>query len=296
MSNTNAASQEENDNNRLVITKPVADELGYRSVYRGTITPYQDTFNHGFVSKGSCDDLIKHVLSNHPDSGFISTSISKNVATQFPLDGFEKPDPRYVYEIRTNRPGILVARTIATAKEKDFRYLRRFANEREVSFFLEIDSTEIKGCWKVETVMDVTINPSDLLKTSSDDLRLVGKRVIQKQYISNPRYKSPGITKWAAAGYVITAMGAAVDGHSLYSEYKHSTQTGNYTNTYVEAARITAGWSGAFTMGSLFASRAFLYSSALSPPNCGNGCRWMYWICFGILWRKYHGVKSMWFR
>ena len=50
-------------------------------------------------------------------------------------------------------------------------------------------------------------------------------------------------------GGVGMAYGAYVDGRSLYSEYQTSAKTGNYSNTYNEGARITAGWAGALEFG-----------------------------------------------
>jgi hypothetical protein len=56
----------------------------------------------------------------------------------------------------------------------------------------------------------------------------------------------------AGARYVgrgMTVIGAGVDAASLYGEYSSSRQTGNYSNTDNEAARIATSWAGARAIG-----------------------------------------------
>ena len=48
-----------------------------------------------------------------------------------------------------------------------------------------------------------------------------------------------------ALGAAGMAYGAYQDGKSLYNEFQISQETGDYSNTAIEAGRITAGWSGA---------------------------------------------------
>jgi hypothetical protein len=79
---------------------------------------------------------------------------------------------------------------------------------------------------------------------------------------------------WAARGLAknlavfgrgLTAVGAAVDGYSLYSQYQQSAQTGNYTNTYREGVRIAGGWAGAYAVGAAGAEFGAGIGLAFSP-------------------------------
>jgi phage tail tape-measure protein len=63
----------------------------------------------------------------------------------------------------------------------------------------------------------------------------------------------------------MTAIGAAVDGYSLYSQYQQSAKTGDYSNTYREGVRIAGGWTGAYAMGAAGAEFGASFGMAFSP-------------------------------
>ena len=146
----------------------------------------------------------------------------------------------------------------------------------------KITPRDIKGAWPVEAYQNGLILPERI--TTQGLLSTGYYRVLDKTpgaYIPNPNYIEPAIPNlndlnynpkgaylWNAArytGYGLTGIGAALDAQSLYKQYKHSTQTRDFTNTYSEASRIVGGWSGAIQLGTLAAEKALIYSSALSP-------------------------------
>jgi YD repeat-containing protein len=75
----------------------------------------------------------------------------------------------------------------------------------------------------------------------------------------------------AVVGRGLTAVGAAADGYSLYSQYQQSAQTGNYTNTYREGVRIAGGWAGAYAVGAAGAEFGAGIGLAFSPVGAVIG-------------------------
>jgi phage tail tape-measure protein len=69
--------------------------------------------------------------------------------------------------------------------------------------------------------------------------------------------------RWAGRGMMV--VGAVQDGTSLYSEYQKSQSTGNYSNTYNEAARVAGGWSGAWAGGQALGTMGATWGLAFGP-------------------------------
>ena len=69
-------------------------------VYRGDSRPPSQIFEEGFTARGKNMDLTDHAFGYSDDSGYISTSRSKNVATEF-----AGPDG-YVYKIKKPANGV----------------------------------------------------------------------------------------------------------------------------------------------------------------------------------------------
>lgn len=117
-----------------------AAERGEESfVFRGdrsSVTP-QQIFENGFVSKGDNMDLISHVTQPLPDSGFVATSGSQEIA-----NGFAGKNG-YTFTIRDNGTGLNVNPTLGSASP--------FPEQMEVAFPGSIRSADIVGATSKRT-------------------------------------------------------------------------------------------------------------------------------------------------
>src|SRR5579872_5028135 len=77
-------------------------------LYRGDLRTPDTIFREGFQALGKDANLIKHVVyyySSSAPSQYISTTVSKEVASKFPQGAPPVPDSdfNHVYEIHTNK-------------------------------------------------------------------------------------------------------------------------------------------------------------------------------------------------
>ncbi len=101
-------------------------------IFRGTESIPDIKFQKGFKAKGENYNLPDHVFNNPDDSGFISTSKSKDVAATF---------DDYVYEIRYKNDGLDVNEILGDQ--------HKHAHELEMSIFDKIDASDIRGAYPV---------------------------------------------------------------------------------------------------------------------------------------------------
>lgn len=235
-----------------------------QALYRGDTRDFNQVFNDGFHPRGTNTDLLTHASPPYGrdyfnNSAFISTSTSKKVATTFPQTLSEGIQSTCLYEIRSDRSTHNIFKELKPKWTDGDLYLL-LKHEKERAFVNRIYPEEIKSCRKID------INPFD-----SDS------RKVNREVIPNPNYsfqfqaeqKIFNIAK--SAGYLLTGVGAGIDGFSLYQHYQHSETTGNYDNTYREASRITGGWSGAWAGGVLLAEGGASLGTPFGPYGIAIG-------------------------
>jgi hypothetical protein len=137
-----------------------------------------------------------------------------------------------------------------------------FPLEKEV-VFPKIAPHEIEGAWRVVVHPDYP------------DKRYV------KEFHQNPHFNPDPYSLerrlFSTGQYIgrgLTALGIYQDGRSLVHEYSQSLQTGDFTNTYEETARIGGGWSGAWVGAKILGTIGMEGCSMISkhplvPPTCG---------------------------
>lgn len=264
------------------------DEI--ETLYRGDARDPGQIFNEGMTARGSNSDLLSHALPPDAedffnDSLFISTSRCKDVAATFPR--IPADTKSYIYVISSIRSTVNITEEIVKgvrAGSIDSDNFQVFISEKERAFTSRIFPHEIKGGWKVDITREKIPNIEDFsfsgeewsLLSSIDELcngyyQSIGEelsainkpryeyhRTIGEEFIPNPSFISPFSIHnlWDSlkiAGLSLTALGIGIDGLSLYREFQHSQQTGNYDNTYREGVRIGGGWVGAWNVGSVSA-------------------------------------------
>lgn len=259
-------------------------------VYRGARREPSQIFKQGFLSQGSDTNLKLHVYCTsenrnfYKESGFVSASGSKKAALTFPraLPSKAIQQQTFLYEITPSEKGIDATKEfirLATKPSEILAYNDYLKNEKEIAFPNKIKAQDIKGAWPVDVFDAGIIKPESI---GGDPIFAAGYYRAQQThpsaFIPNPNYAIPNLNDvnynpkgafiWKAAkytGYGLTGIGAALDAQSLYNEYKHSTKTRDFTNTYSEASRIVGGWGGAIKLGTLSAEKALIYSAPLSP-------------------------------
>ncbi|MBV8802635.1 MAG: hypothetical protein JO131_06670, partial [Gammaproteobacteria bacterium] len=236
-----------------------------KPLFRGDGRPPSLMFS-GITARGTNTDLYSHVFPpgkytnsySSQESAYISTSKSKEMATTFPKELRPGTQETYVYEIHVKQPVIDVASELMSNPKitRDPLALDLLRYEKEMAVPFRIKSNEIKGGWRVDVTREL-LTPEELrLLHSKESVQSSVKnnpRVMQDEFIPNPRYPAHIISKfWAVAkgaGKVITGIGLYIDAASLNTEYQTSRESGDYNNTHTEAARIVGGWSGAYTAG-----------------------------------------------
>ena len=260
----------------------------YPTLYRGDTTDYKQIFHDGFTARGTNMDFADHsVKSEKYNSAYIATSLSKGIASQFPIEpprvNYQDANeviPSYIYEIHTNRTPIDIAGELSTQLEKfdiDPDEFNIYRYEQEMAFQSRIEPHEIKGCWisSIRKEWDDTHQPYNpkLFEHFPDYTHTPTKIFIPNLDYVPPT--APGHNLWktgAALGHTLTAVSAVIDGGSLLHEIKTSMTTGNFNNTYQEESRIAGGWSGAWSLGRFFGAIGTLACAPFTPPvaaGCG---------------------------
>lgn len=247
----------------------------YPTLYRGDAKDFNHVFNKGFTALGTNTDLLQHLIPTRESfyfkaSAYIPTSLSKEVAAQFPQPLPADINCSYLYEIETKRPAINAVEKLEKILPQDVIDFNRGLQERLI--LSKIEPHEIKGCWKVNIY-------KNLIGIEFDKAYELKMRHIQESsFITNPNFVSPTYPEmklWNVgklAGYSLTFVGATFDALSLNHEYQISKKTGNYDNTYQEGSRLVGAWAGALATGSVFAEMGAAYCipfAPYGPPVCG---------------------------
>ena len=248
---------------RVFLAKDATD-IKIEYVYRGDDRVPQQIFSEGFPSRGTNRNLLSHV--NPPgdwldDSGYVSTSTSKAAATRFPHNLRGRG---FLYEVNLLPQAIDVIKALTPEVTKGALHPEDFETlhfEKERAFPLKIDKKDIKGAWP----FDVLGEPGEFEKG----------RIVHKDYIPNPDYKVPVLTKVAGvtkiAGKAASAVGTVMDGALLYKTYKKSRTSGNYAPFFESATRIIGGWGGSITLGSQFGSVGAQMGAVMGPAGVFAG-------------------------
>ena len=262
----------------LYFGKNPKDVLNTEFVYRGDKQLPAEVFDKGFKAKGSGKakgtdaEIFSHInpvgLASDPNSPYISTSKSKQVAETFPKRSMQT----YVYKINHQRNGIDVSKHIIRfGKEhklqpEDVQFL---LSEREVSVPHTIKPGQIEGAWSVETIIDMEALTNPNVKAN---------KVLSKNYaefLKNPHYSNT----WAAfllntaknVGYGLAIVGTGIEGVCLIDTYKESISWGDPTIFHQELARTTGSWATAFTVGWAGAQTGGLIGSTFGPVGTAVG-------------------------
>ena len=244
---------------RVFLAKDATDII-VEYVYRGDDRLPQQIFSEGFTSRGVNKDLLSHVNPCGDwleDSGYVSTSTSKEAAKKFPhhLRG-----RGFLYEVNLHPKAIDVPTVLTPEVGKGalhFEDFETFHAEKERAFPLKIDKKDIKGAW-----------PFDVLGEAGEFEK---GRIVHKEYIPNPDYKVPVLAKVAGitkiAGKAASVVGTAIDGTLLYETYKKSQTSGNYAPFFESATSIIGGWGGSITLGSQFGSVGAQIGGVMGPAG-----------------------------
>ncbi len=192
----------------------IGNAMESKKLWRGD-TRFEDVFKFGFTSWGKNTSekmLEKHKNIVSKKSGFISTSTSFKIATQFSRQNIVSPEGMiqevsqkgYVYEIITSKLPI-----------------KGNKSELERIFKRTIPTTDIKGAWEME-----------------------GNK--KMQYHKNPNFvKTPIVLLQSTLKY--TSVGSMVitgidDFITIVNQIEISNATNDYTNTAKETTKIVAKW------------------------------------------------------
>ena len=277
-----APTKEESDSTRfaLVYFGKDSSDVKIKWLYRGDSNAPQQIFTKGFKSRGASTNLLSHVNPIGEDwyaeSGFVSTTTSKEVAASFPKHPYSEQS--FLYEINFQKSGIDVKDALrpdvaqGRLHHEDWKI---YAAEKEVAVPFKIHPADIKGAWEV----DVFPSSGQIMESStsgiSDYEDIAFHRIIKKNFISNPHYRSPGsalVKAFKGVGFGLTAVAATLDAKSLYDAYQTSHESGNYDQFFHETARVVGGWTGAVAVGTTFAKAAAMSCAPLGPygpPVCG---------------------------
>jgi preprotein translocase subunit SecA len=240
-----------------LLVNPVPDALNPRREYfRGdNRKPGKPNliFTQGLFPMGPETSLLDHANSRAGTAlGFVSASTCDKAARVFPTLPTE-PNT-YLYKLVTQQKPIDVNAVLGKASP--------FPLEKEV-VFPKIAPHEIEGAWRVVVHPDYP------------DKRYV------KEFHQNPHFNPDPYSLerrlFSTGQYIgrgLTALGIYQDGRSLVHEYSQSLQTGDFTNTYEETARIGGGWSGAWVGAKILGTIGMEGCSMISkhplvPPTCG---------------------------
>lgn len=240
-------------------------------LYRGDARHFKDIFNKGFTAHGTNTDLLLHASPpngfSFSQSAYISTSISRDTAKLFPLSLSTEITPSYVYEIHTKKPIINVVDVLNKINYSPIE-LEILKSEQERAIPLKIEPNEIKGAWEVESKQRIILDSQEKYKV----------RTIKGEFIPNLNYISPnysGQKFWNSSrsfGHLLAGVGLALDGMSLYGEYQHSKESGDYSNTYRESVRIMGGWTNAWAVGTSFSEMGIAGCAPIAPPFGSVAC------------------------
>lgn len=255
-------------------------------LYRGAIRGPSNIHNNGFSSHGTNLDLLTHAFppvegEYFLESGYISTSVSKNVAVRFPFSMPLDAKYSYVYEIHPEKSAIDVLETLSKDNRirSDFE-LSLLESEKEKAIPCKIKPREIKGCYPVKLLQGSSLTANEefklirnILQNPSDGTTAYVNgyyRVLQDEFIPNPNYAFYQIQKYLkyvkATGIALAGIGLTLDSLNLWNEYKQSGATSNYDNTYRESVRMSGGWSGAYAAGVAGAKMGMIWGAPIAPP------------------------------
>ena len=250
-SQAHAEKNNSNDSSSLQLAMPITGIMGKQiapsaaqPLFRGDSRPIEQIHTEGFKPKGSNLNLYHHSLpfnaeGNVMASGYVATSSSKSIASEFPIEAFKT---KRVYEILSDKTPVNVLEELTPLllngeiSSDDFSMVRA---EKEKAFPGAIEPHEIKGCWQTDASKE-TFTPNPNYKVPSS--------ILAQNFLNVMR----------PTAHALTGLGLALDGLSLHTEYQLSTETGEYSNTYREGARIAGGWAGASTGGFLVPKQVLL--------------------------------------
>ena len=261
---TESSSSSHATPNGLLFSKKATDvTLGY--LYRGdSRTPhYPDNMHaNGFKTKLFPDHEIINDVDPFPDTEFIATSKSKEVAQGYPEE--VSAGKSYVYEINPQKKGI------------------DLANDRlEVVVPKSIQSQDIKGAWEVDLTLTRPTLKEMMVQTHGDKASFLPDITHHDyartfgEFIPNPNYKAPLAVRASQAvkvgGHGLMAVGMVIDSVNLFKAMDHSMATGDNRPAIQEATRIAAGWSGAAAVGIPLSKAAAAVCAPAGPP-ASLGC------------------------
>ncbi|MCX7115496.1 MAG: hypothetical protein NTW08_06285 [Gammaproteobacteria bacterium] len=245
-----------------------AVEVNY--LYRGDMNfPETRVFpeDKGFKAGGTELDLGDHVQPKgnkirNPNSAYISTSTSKDMASIFPID--VKEGFVYLYQINPQPTAINVPEAMHPKNRPDMdysdmrTYQKMIVPESERAALFEIKSKDVKGAWVVE------------VRTPLNEGGTPPPRIIHEDiYLSNSNYQAPTGVRAAAiaSGILNAATGVAIgiDSAILYKAYQHGKTTGDFNAFFDEGTKIAGAWAGAIAVGSTWARAGAAAGSPLGP-------------------------------
>ena len=232
-------------------------------LYRGTGRSPTKVFAQGFSARGDNLDLSNHIvgLSHTMDqSAYISTSASKRIASTYPK--FSRRNDHFLYEINYQPESVDIAREPKIHSNS----LPLISIEKEIAVPFKIEPQDIKGAWPIDRHHG--FNMEDILYNHEDG--------VKNTFIENPHYQPPKsvlmMQTVKSLGHAATAVGAVIDGVSLFNSYLDSLKYDDYHIFGQESARVAGGWTGAFAVGNQFARASAAVCTPFGfygPPVCG---------------------------
>lgn len=266
------------------------------SLYRGVKEMPGEVFKVGMMPRGTDRNLFSKGDPYGLNSAYLYATTLREEAAKYPAIITPQTKQIAIYEIHSpQKPLNMLEEYRSQMSEADIEMLKEgyeqdfinnFGHER--SFLEKIRPRDLKGAW----IVDIERTPfteeqiSRMLQANSSVTREAidrwvndnAVRTIREPFIPNSEYIPPGLfaqnlLKAAKGfGYVGTAVGLTLDGISLNREYQLSKATGDYTNTYREATRITGAWTGAAAFGAYIGTQAAAFCAPIYPPVGPAAC------------------------